>query len=966
MIVILFYDIVNIITIYFIKMPRKTNDAKRKHQWMVSLNKKRQKGINIRTENEATMPPPITPDATINEKRNEIGLTGCNKNTHVSTFQRELNALRKPATREYAVRMKDSGNRIVHWDSLCSMISENLVCKVCGGDIKLSDHTTGIATEINLSCKCCDMKKKNLVRQTNYREQKFRKNSSESFAINCQFIIGLMQIGGGASEAGVILAFLDLPHSSTFQRHTFARVQLAIRNEIKKITDKSMSDARDEEVRKTVGEEQFLKWKDKETNPKEVPLTVSFDMGWNKRSSGTKYDSISGHSFLLGSQTKKIINHQCLSKVCSKCEIAKLNNVPPIDHECPRNHEGSSKSMECEAIFRMTKQSFYDHKYHISVIISDDDSTMKSNLKHSFTKLIEAKKMELVNWPKTPSGAKKKDNGRLPIEIPEPRFLADFNHRVKTVGKSVYELAKLPKKSSLVDKALAARMKLYWATMLKQIRNLDWEKEKDLIQKRVLAPVEHCFDNHENCSSEWCYVLKARNEGKQYAPDDNKPLFDKTKNKKMYDQLLNAVSRFQTEQAIRECLHKFDTNQNESLNMSVARQVPKFKHFGTTVTLDSRVRNVIGVHNMGYDAYYLTLLYNLGCIESKNDLETRIITQCIGRIYKTKQDNRQMKQDNDYKRRRKHGRQAKTKQQVYEERVDRAQNLGTYQTGIAMVDEEQQQTRQSSNTGSRANTPNKEKVCNKCGEKGHATWRAKACRRHSEYELTQKQKKRKQQQNNDDTNLKQPANKADKVSGGRKEDEVASGTVVGGSGGAAVAPTGTSSANAVPSFIFENENEAADALLQMCISVKENKNSKKAQTTVPQAHLVTGYTEDTEIDTDVNSSTKMNAQVQYLPASTSIHKNSEHVGTQHENVPLPSSVQTNNILGSTAVQNTQDHKTSTSDSSIDEEGNVQLYVENSEKEGSVHSEMKNFECDNSELSFFSCNSSVQYSDDEAL
>ena len=71
-------------------------------------------------------------------------------------------------------------------------------------------------------------------------------------------------------------------------------------------------------------------------------------------------------------------------------------------------------------------------------------------------------------------------------------------------------------------------------------------------------------------------------------------------------------------------------------------------------------------------------------------------------------------------------------------------------------------------------------------------------------------------------------------------------------------------------------------------------------------------------------------------------------------------------MESTAVQNTQDHKTSSSDSSIDKQDTVHSYEENFESEGSVHSANINFECENSELSFFSCNSSVEYSDDEAL
>ena len=54
--------------------------------------------------------------------------------------------------------------------------------------------------------------------------------------------------------------------------------------------------------------------------------------------------------------------------------------------------------------------------------------------------------MSETEWPRTKSDGKNKGNGRLPIHIPEQTFLADFNHRVKVVGKSVYFLATKPKK----------------------------------------------------------------------------------------------------------------------------------------------------------------------------------------------------------------------------------------------------------------------------------------------------------------------------------------------------------------------------------------------------------------------------------------------------------------------------------------------------------------------------------------
>ncbi len=95
-------------------------------------------------------------------------------------------------------------------------------------------------------------------------------------------------------------------------------------------------------------------------------------MGWNKQSSGNKYDSISGHRFLLGGEDRKILNYRCMSKSCRKCFIAERTKIE-TNHECPKNHEGSSKSMECEAIYQMVKESFNDHGYTSGVIVSDDN-----------------------------------------------------------------------------------------------------------------------------------------------------------------------------------------------------------------------------------------------------------------------------------------------------------------------------------------------------------------------------------------------------------------------------------------------------------------------------------------------------------------------------------------------------------------------------------------------------------------
>jgi len=49
------------------------------------------------------------------------------------------------------------------------------------------------------------------------------------------------------------------------------------------------------------------------------PLTVSYDMGWQKRASGVQYNISSGHGFLVGAHSNRILGCVCYSKHCAKC-----------------------------------------------------------------------------------------------------------------------------------------------------------------------------------------------------------------------------------------------------------------------------------------------------------------------------------------------------------------------------------------------------------------------------------------------------------------------------------------------------------------------------------------------------------------------------------------------------------------------------------------------------------------------
>ena len=105
-------------------------------------------------------------------------------------------------------------------------------------------------------------------------------------------------------------------------------------------------------------------------------------MGWQKRSSGRRYDSSIRHAFIIGGRSKGIIVMVLYSKACRKCDAAKKREEQAEEHECPNNLEGSSNSMEASATLKMVEDALYNRFFIIGVTVRDDGSTMRAVLKH--------------------------------------------------------------------------------------------------------------------------------------------------------------------------------------------------------------------------------------------------------------------------------------------------------------------------------------------------------------------------------------------------------------------------------------------------------------------------------------------------------------------------------------------------------------------------------------------------------
>ena len=96
-------------------------------------------------------------------------------------------------------------------------------------------------------------------------------------------------------------------------------------------------------------------------------LTISYGTGWNKRSSGHRYDSLSGNAFAIGAYTRRIIDCVVFSKRCSICssrnkhlkqnhsnniskDNSNINSTPTADPSAATGPNGSGDILDVPTV----------------------------------------------------------------------------------------------------------------------------------------------------------------------------------------------------------------------------------------------------------------------------------------------------------------------------------------------------------------------------------------------------------------------------------------------------------------------------------------------------------------------------------------------------------------------------------------------------------------------------------------
>ena len=670
-------------------------------------------------------------------------------------------------------------------------------CPRCEAPLELTFPSMCIASSIRLSCTnevLCTFVDlvapvKSNVPLADDASEGIKRNTDS--ALNVLYVIAFVASGDGGAEASRLLGILGLPNSTTMQSRSFGNIEREISPVIQDYTKEIICKNIQREVSLYFGDrvdnnnnKLYDLWINKELPVELWPrLDGCADMGWQQKGSGRKRNSKSGHALIFAMLSRKAIALETCSKHCGYCKTwytqhTIAEEVPP--HNCFINHEGSSGAMEPVAILRMYIRLYKQHQVIVARLVADDDSSMKAKLKWSNedyklnNNTTRAPKIINSNGNLAP----RPNHGMVPRHMPEPTFVADPNHRRKTLSNKLWGLAKLAKTSPedqlkeydimvknknekakkkglpppeikpfkvkqwnlTMTKMDARRISKNFAFMARTLQHKTTDEEILTSGKAVL---EHHFDNHAYCGP-WCrrklYLLQCQTIAttttaaatKKTDNEDRRKFYrDKTKDAELYKRLHSYVARFITLEALKELAHNMDTCANESFNNTASWVAPKNRVYCGTNSLKNRLSIALGISSIGTMKYYEGLFSKMNItmdddvrhfLQVKSDSRDRRLQRTKTTEYKIK---RRLDEMNKIKKESKEATVARAKMGVYEPGIGMTEEIDDVAIAAAMDEEEGNKKPPATTTGA-TNKRTGSGAC-KCGGTDHQRTSSRLC-----------------------------------------------------------------------------------------------------------------------------------------------------------------------------------------------------------------------------------------------
>jgi hypothetical protein len=645
--------------------------------------------------------------------------------------------------------IKPVHNRVLlEVDQMESLFGQ-IACRECGEAVKMTVKTVCIASSIGIECmnESCGFifhppapaaTTIHLARGDNFER-------STDYAVNVLYVLGFMSMGDGCTEAARLLGLLGLPNDTTMKGRSFGIIEDRVGPIVRDLCKETILDNLMEEARLSMAtcesqdELDYRNWKDSLTD-KSMKLSLakmpkvhgSYDMAWQQKGSGHQYNSASGHGTIVGRRTRKVIALVIKCKTCIACTTwaKKHPDIPILEHLCYKNHDGSSGSMEAAGIVELVEELFDKFQVVTEILCCDDDSSLRADCSWSNEDYLKNNNTDELPMVEKKVGKNKgklqlrPNKGKLAGHVPEPTFVADPNHRRKTLTGELIKLdtAKVSLKLTMtrMDSMRLGKNFGYMARGLRNRPQCEWIPAAN-------AVLEHHFDVHDQCNSDWC-PRKASTQQERDA--SNKYYRCKEKDAKLYSHLVEKMSRFVTLDKLQEMAHDMDTNMNEGFNNICTWFAPKNKVFAGSASLHHRIAFAVCINSIGVLPFYTKLFRKLG-ITMTDNVEHYLRVRESARIRQIQggktQEAKKVRNKNKYIKLQEHTRTAK---------MEFLKRAGVYRSGMNMDDPFGELLNGEEDTRKPAAKRHKKnstiQFCEYCGKSDHLTKRSTKCSAHNE------------------------------------------------------------------------------------------------------------------------------------------------------------------------------------------------------------------------------------------
>jgi hypothetical protein len=438
-----------------------------------------------------------------------------------------------------------SGNRIQNLQLQEEWIGNHTVCKQCKlGHFQIIKEVDieGLSSSIIWGCLNCNHQ---TVAPTSPKV-KFTglKGEKPKSTINLQAVGGIMMGGATFKTMESVLGSMDIP---CMVHRTFDKNAKYFGNASVKLAVETLESNAKLEGKLAEQHGAILDGLNR------IPITVSFDGNWAKRSYRHSYNSLLGGGWMFGFYSQQPVAHFVLNKYCAVCV---LNGKHSKDHECSKNWNKSAKSMEAEIAVKcsllLAKIGF-----RIMTIIGDEDATVLSQMK---TKLPD-------DLPGT---------GTSLCDVIK---LSDTNHIKKILTKDLREIWTNKWKSNGLTENGINHLVYNFGYALKGNKN-----DPERLGEAINNIVPHAFGDHKNChkieKGDWC---KANNS--DYVPNlpGGKYLgynMKEVQKHELFENLQIIMRKFTTSTMLQKLAPCASSQQNESIHGMVGALASKRLFFG--------------------------------------------------------------------------------------------------------------------------------------------------------------------------------------------------------------------------------------------------------------------------------------------------------------------------------------------------------------------------------------------------